>query len=49
MKGEKEPGIRNTPFVSNNKAVFHLSIHSSVKAQGLVNAQVVGTACWKAL
>ena len=38
MKGEKEPGIRNTPFVSNNKAVFHLSTHSSVKAQGLVSA-----------
>lgn len=35
MKGEKEPGIRNTPFVSHNKADFHLSMLSSAKAQGL--------------
>lgn len=35
MKGEKEAGICNTPFVSNNKAVFHLSMLSSAKAQGL--------------
>lgn len=39
MKGEKEPGIRNTPFVSHNKADFHLSMLSSAKAQGLAEAR----------
>jgi hypothetical protein len=49
MKGEKEPGIRDTPFVSNNKAVFQLSMWSWAKVQGLAHACVVGTACSKAL
>lgn len=35
MKGEKEPGICNTPLVSNNKAVFNLSMSGSAKVRGL--------------
>lgn len=35
MKGQKQPGIHNTPFVSNSKAVFPLSLLSSAEAQGL--------------
>lgn len=34
-KVKKEPGIRTAPFVSNNKAVFRLSMPSSAKVQGL--------------
>ena len=47
MKGEKEPGIRNTPFVSNNKAVFHLSTRSSAKAQGLAQCPACRNSMFK--
>lgn len=34
MKGEQKPGIRNTPFVSSNKAVFQLSLWSAERVPG---------------
>lgn len=35
MKGASEPGLRHTPFLSNNKAVFHLGRWDSAEARGV--------------